>query len=300
MFLLKVMLITALLVLLMVVLALAQKPQTDAQAARLKGSVREVKEESDPAVKQKVEWAATGRHVTSIRTYDPQGNQLTSKLYDHNGNLFQTTTCLKVDGYRAAKSELIHQGFNPPPEAAAPPRAGLPDQEIPKPDPRYDTKYVDTYDSQGHRIEVLVFHNTGAVNSLHVSKFDERGNEIEFEQWSPLAELKDIYRRVSPPRDVDKLPHRTVKLPSEKTVEMARNTKSVFKYDEQGNLQEAALVKDDGTLDYRQVYSKYEFDAQGNWIKRVCSKVVSKDGKETLEPERVEYRTIRYYQKTGK
>jgi hypothetical protein len=39
----------------------------------------------------------------------------------------------------------------------------------------------------------------------------------------------------------------------------------------------------------------YEFDAQGNWIRRVSSKWVTKDGKSLFEPSSVNYRKISYF-----
>jgi tetratricopeptide (TPR) repeat protein len=72
------------------------------------------------------------------------------------------------------------------------------------------------------------------------------------------------------------------------------SSKRVIRQDAKGNIIEAALLKEDGSIVSKEAYS-YEFDKVGNWVKRITSLVVIEDGKEMYEPTQATYRTITYY-----
>jgi hypothetical protein len=71
--------------------------------------------------------------------------------------------------------------------------------------------------------------------------------------------------------------------------------------DARGNVVESTAeeVRDDadGGDSYTEKYSyaAYEFDAQGNWVKRLKSEWTTEGGKPRYVPLKVEYRTIVYF-----
>jgi hypothetical protein len=64
--------------------------------------------------------------------------------------------------------------------------------------------------------------------------------------------------------------------------------------DDKGTEVEQTFFEPDGSIRTKESY-KYEFDSKGNWTKRTTSKVVTKAGRQQLEPFSVHYRTIAYY-----
>ena len=69
--------------------------------------------------------------------------------------------------------------------------------------------------------------------------------------------------------------------------------KWTYEHDESGNLSEVSKYSGNYLL-VRQAY-KYEFDAKGNWVKRITSKWVTKNGRSYFEPVEVTHRSIMYY-----
>jgi hypothetical protein len=65
-------------------------------------------------------------------------------------------------------------------------------------------------------------------------------------------------------------------------------------YDAQGNLAETIVRDERGATLSRTVY-KYEFDAQGNWVKMTASVAVVKGGQVAFEPFEITNRSISYY-----
>jgi len=72
------------------------------------------------------------------------------------------------------------------------------------------------------------------------------------------------------------------------------NFSSKSRYDEKGNEIEETYFNADGAISGRYSYT-YEFDKNGNWIKRVESTWVNKGEKSSFELKRVTYRNITYY-----
>lgn len=129
-----------------------------------------------------------------------------------------------------------------------------------KSDSRYDRKFEFNYDDHKRLTEKTWFRSNGDVWLRYVYKYS--GNQRE--------EL--MY-----------------------TAEGTLNQRSLVVLDDKGNTIEQTLFETrDGSVRLRQQY-KYEFDSHGNWIKRTEQRFVTKDGRETLEPHSVYYRTISYY-----
>ena len=73
------------------------------------------------------------------------------------------------------------------------------------------------------------------------------------------------------------------------------NRRLVATVDDKGNkIEETEFQTPDGPVKNKYSYA-YEFDAKGNWTKRVVSKWVTKDGKSSFVAEHILYRTLTYY-----
>jgi hypothetical protein len=251
--------------------AYSQKRLSDAENEGLKGKVQEVIHERAKLELKDGKWNTLERQVSSTATYGPQGTQLSSKSYDERGNHFLTITFFEVDGHRAMNRQFIRQSYDPPPASGQ--------QSPSRADPRYDVKYIDKYDEGGRRSEVMMIGHDGKVLNLRINTFDEAGQLTEMEYWSQRP---------------DKQPSRIIELDSQK-IELARSSKSVYRYDQQGNLTESFSLDDNGTPRNHVRYEQYEFDANKNWTKRTRVKVELKNWKESLTPEAIEYQVIKYY-----
>jgi len=131
----------------------------------------------------------------------------------------------------------------------------------PHSDLRYSIKFKYKYDSQGNRTEVARLRNNDRLTTRSVRRFDNQGNKIE----------ESIY-----------------------ALNGSRIRKVSNLFDSHGNITESSHDLADDRFDSRYSYT-YEFDAQGNWTKKVTSEWVTKDGKSTSRPYLITYRTLTYF-----
>jgi TonB family protein len=73
--------------------------------------------------------------------------------------------------------------------------------------------------------------------------------------------------------------------------------KEKYQYDDKGNLIEAVLLKEDGSILNKEIYT-YDFDQYGNWTKVITSVAVNRKGTWTIEMSEVTYRSIEYYKES--
>ncbi|HXR98990.1 MAG TPA: hypothetical protein VN724_00420 [Pyrinomonadaceae bacterium] len=128
----------------------------------------------------------------------------------------------------------------------------------PKFDPRYANKYTFLYDDQKRLIEKTWFMSNGETTARDVYKYS--GNQLETLFYSGDGSL---------------------------------NRRFFATVDDKGNKIEETQTSD-GPVKDKYSYA-YEFDAKGNWTKRVTSKWVTKDGKSSFVAEYILYRTLTYY-----
>ena len=74
----------------------------------------------------------------------------------------------------------------------------------------------------------------------------------------------------------------------------ALTSRWVYAYDERENEREWVASNTDGSIQRKEVYT-YEYDAQGNWVKRVTAEWIPAGEQGYLEPAEAIYRTITYY-----
>ncbi len=184
-----------LLVLLSTASAFAQKNQSDRDFQGFRGPVikvtverAELKQSGDTVVE-------AGRLPQKILIFDTEGNLVSDKTYDQQGEEFDLRTYSFIDGERAVKHDVLSKNI--------PTGIGTPDKPPGKPrDPRYTVKLRYKYDSQGNRTEmawvadgrptiryvykreadrkeVMVYRQSGALSYGYVSKLDDKGNELE-------------------------------------------------------------------------------------------------------------------------
>jgi hypothetical protein len=201
---------------------------------------------------------STPRRKPQSREYfNERGNLTKTELYDGNGNLFNVIAYGYIDGARVLNRKTISQAYDPPPAAISdgPPAGG------PKPnfDPRYSNKITFKYDDQKRLIEKTWFLSNGQLSVKHVYKYS--GNQLEHLAYTADGKL---------------------------------NQRSLSVLDDKGNAIERTDFNLDGSVESKYSFV-YEFDGNGNWIKRTASKAVTKDGKPTSERSDITYRTIVYY-----
>lgn len=126
-------------------------------------------------------------------------------------------------------------------------------------DSRYSNKFGFRYDAENRLIEKSWFLSNGDLTTKDVYKYS--GNSVEELVYAEDGSLNQRYLSI---------------------------------LDKDGNEIERTSFDQDGSI--REKYKlAYEFDAHGNWIKRITSKPVTKDGGSDYAPAYVDYRTISYY-----
>jgi len=189
--------------------------------------------------------------------YNQRGNLTKAEFYDYKGNLSSITVYGYIDGARVSISKSIEREYNPPALAAIGPAQVAAEKKY---DSRYSTKYAYRYDDQKRLVEKTWFMNDDEMSSRNVYKYS--GNERETVGYSRDGSVHQRYVTI---------------------------------FDAKGNeVERTDFAPKDGSVREKYSYA-YEFDAKGNWIKRVTSKRVTKDGKSSFVPAYTTYRTITYY-----
>jgi hypothetical protein len=195
------------------------------------------------------------RKVSHVMAFDRGGSFIQQDYYDSRGNPWQITIYGYIDGKRVSKSRQISYDYDPPPPPAA---SGFASE---KRDTRYSYSYEYKYD-RGHLTEMVLFSNSGKTVSRY--SYKRTGNQIEKLIFSSNGEL---------------------------------NGKRVLTLDPLGSVVEEidfGLQNHDLYGDRRFRY-KYEFDKQGNWIKKEALVEVTKKGITSTRPGYTQYRTLIYY-----
>jgi hypothetical protein len=201
-------------------------------------------------------WSVQGRKPSAMEYYNGQGNLTKREFYDYKGNLDTITVYGYLDGERASHDKSIEQEYNPPPMMVAPAPGG----QKPKYDPRYHYKFKFKYDDKGRLVEKTWYSNDGKLWMKYA--YNYKGDQKEELVYAEDGSL---------------------------------NQKYLYTLDDKGNETEEVIYETrDDSVRSKNSYS-YEFDAQGNWIKRTTSKWATKDGKQQFVPDSVTYRAISYY-----
>ena len=125
-------------------------------------------------------------------------------------------------------------------------------------------KYTSKYDEKGYKIERYQYPYSDGRIAGHTTiyKYDKNGNEIECDNCGFDGTAVDY-------KKTHKYDEKGNKIESKGILDDGSlHFKRSFEYDENGNETERNSYNSDGSLDYKYT-SKYEFDKQGNWIKRI-------------------------------
>lgn len=232
-----------------------KKLKSDAEDEGLKGKVKQIVLESEDLSGT---WSVQGRKLASETNFNKNGNRVDSIFYSSKLVPSGATVWGYIDGKRVFKTETIRDETGPPPMAM--PKAKI-DENLPKPDPRYQYSYEYKY-VDGRLSEMQLISNIGRIVSRTVYNYSK--NQVERLVFTPEGNL---------------------------------NQKYLVTLDEKGNgIEEInfglANFKYYGDRKYR--YS-YEFDKQGNWIKKTTTMEVLENGVTLFKPYSVYYRTITYW-----
>lgn len=232
------------------------KLTSDAQDARFKGKVKKVVEESED---RSGTWSVQGRKLSSTVYYDENGALTRRDSYDSQGNPFQITVYGYIDGKRVSNSKMTRYEYDPPPAAAPPGAKGV--EPVRKSDPRYEYSFEYKYEN-GKLAERQMVYNNGRKGMRYVYK--NSPNQLEEFVYTEEGKLNQRYLSIQ---------------------------------DANGNVSERT---DFGVVNFkiygdRRYRYTYEFDAAGNWTKKITSKEVTENGETKFQQYSIDYRTITYY-----
>jgi hypothetical protein len=237
----------------------AQQPQTDRDFDGLKGPVKSVTVETATLKKHDGQYVKEPRSLAERVMYNANGNRADDEWYDENdGTLMKKSTYRYIGGKKLAEGQLIIPILIVPSPGQAddntqPARAPA---SFPHSMRSISEKYEYKYDARG-RIREMIIKEHGRVTNRVVYVY--KGNRKETRSYVDEGQM--VYRQV------DTL-------------------------DARGNLIESTSFDPEaGAANSKYSYTAYEFDARGNWIKRL------KTGSAAGEPEMrvVEYQTITYF-----
>jgi YD repeat-containing protein len=232
----------------------AAKLKSDAEDENLKGKVKMIVTENEDLSGT---WSTQGRHIESIEHFNENGNLVKSEMY-YNGLPSDIAVFGYLNGARVSDTNSIERESSTPGIVIAAAPAG---KSQTKRDLRYTYKYAYKYDAQGRLAEIRMIHNDGELWQRRVYSY--KGNQKTELVYDEKGDL---------------------------------NQKYVSILDSNGNEIEE-INYDIGSEKYygdRKYSYVYEFDAQGNWIKKTTSKLTMVNGKTTSAPHYVTYRTINY------
>lgn len=240
--------------------AYAQRPQTDREHDRLKGPVKSVTVETATLKKDGGRYVEGPRVPAGRVTYNADGNFAEAESYSAvDGRLTSKAVYRYVGGEKIAEGQVVIPVVIAPVTGA---RAGDESQPARPPAPLphnmrpLTEKYKYKYDAKGNRKEMTV-EEGGRVRQKVV--YDLKGDRRETRWYEGGRDL--IVREVD-------------------------------RFDARGELAETTGFDiETGAVDQKYTYTAYEFDARGNWVKRV--KTWSAAGQP--EEREVEYRTITYF-----
>jgi hypothetical protein len=147
-----------------------------------------------------------------------------------------------------------------------------------------------TYNKQNKVIEERNVLKDGTITSKREFDYDSKGRTLEwrfyyFNETTDKLELsgKWVYTRNG---------NETKSTLYEECCKIKRW--NIVSFNKNGDIIEMASFKADGSLTTKSS-SSYEYDSTGNWIKRIMSVWITRNGKSFFEPVEAHYRTISYY-----
>ena len=228
---------------------------SDAEDEGFKGKIKKVVEESEDSSGT---WGVQGRKMSSVENFDEKGALTQSDDYDSQGNPFQITVYGYINGKRVSNSKTTNYEYDPPP----PPAVLSPkSSDVPKRDARYKYSFDYKYEN-GKLVESQLIYNNGRKGNRTVYKYSP--NQVEELVYTEDGKLNQRYLSKLDPNGN----------------EIEKTNFGLSNFDIYGD---------------RHYKHSYEFDAAGNWVKRITLKETKENGVSSWQPAYISYRTITYY-----
>lgn len=264
--------------------------ETDREREGLVGPVHTVVSEMAQLSRQEDHWVEEARVRLQASAYDAKGNLTEQTLYHPDGVLARKS--VRTYGTRGTLTKEI----------------------LYNPDDSIWRQTVYSHDSEGKISEAAHYAADGALAFKDIYTYDAAGNLTEFLSLDPEGYplRKNVYSygpgghvREQAVYDADDaLPTARNAYTYDATGNLTEvitygragtlSSRWVYTYDAKGNQTQWIEYRPDGSVSIKQTYT-YEFDATGNWIKKVVSEVTTDGDEASLEPSEVIYRTITYY-----
>jgi hypothetical protein len=235
---------------------LVAKERSDAEDEGLKGKVKQITDEREETLKG---YNISVKTLARVDYFDQKGNFVQRNFFDALGIPYLIVMYGFIDGKRVSKSKYIEWEGDTSPLLAAPKTKT--DEPLKKADSRYqfsfEYKYID-----GKLDEERAISSTGELAKRYVYK--RTNNQVEHLVYTKDGELEQ---------------------------------RSLFTLDKDGNKIEViffGLKNYDIYGDAKYRYT-YEFDNQGNWIKRTETRERTKNGITSAMQPAVTNRTIIYH-----
>jgi hypothetical protein len=236
----------------------AQKKQTDREFEGLKGPVKTVSVERVVLGGPWARQAEGPRDIADSATYDAEGNLINDEVYDAVGTLLLKRVFSTGGADKVVDTYAAPKSDPPNLGGGDITRPADPPKEGPRLILRASERYKYKYDDKGN-IRELTIEGEGRVKIRAVYKLT-RGRK----EWLYYTDGKDpYYRRVD-------------------TLDARGNVVQYEEFDTVG-------------MEAKYSYTAYEFDARGNWVRRVRSAWTTEEGKPRFVPVHVEYQTIVYF-----
>ncbi len=189
-----------------------------------------------------------------IYEYDDDGNRTKEMYYNAKDSLIQ----LNELKYNAIGKVIENTEF----------KMGNPDSII--------NKTIIEYDEQGNRLHSKWTSNGSVFNEVSTTYYPN-GKMKEKDTYTDYAKFRQISKFDEQGREIESLSYKADSL----------TRKEVKAYDEQGSMVSLKFYNADSLQEAEYIY-KYEYDKQGNWVKRVYYK--------DAKPEDIIIREITYFE----
>jgi hypothetical protein len=228
---------------------------TDAQDENLKGKVKKVVEEIKFLSGN---WVQYGRYLSEVTYFNELGALIRNEGYI-KGEQYFINVYGYINGKRVSKDIPVKKSpkLGSGSDSMGNDNDVVESEILTEPDNRYTYNYTYKYEN-GKQIEMQMLFNTGKKGMRHTKKYSKNTVEKIAYTESGIVNVRDIITLDDFGNEIEQVNYVNSLLPNK------------YGY-------------------------KYVFDKQGNWIKQIKSKEVTKDGKSYFQPLYETYRTITYY-----
>lgn len=237
--------------------------QSDRKQDGLAGSVQSVRIETSKMIERSGNYVEGPREVVETKTYDGNG-RMTEERYTAADDALLYTARYTFDGNGRKKERGVYA-----------------------PNESLRMKREFKYDDKENLIEWYEYDADGSLRSRNIYDYDDHKNISERTTFNAKGSLIDRWTYTYDENGNKKEETRYY-------ADDSIDTRYVYTLDENGNRVETAKFNAKGEPVGKESYA-YEFDSNGNWIKRTTARLIDDAGKAESEPLEIAYRKIAYY-----